>query len=336
MPAWGQILKEASELLQSQGPQTYDYLRRKYLGLLQQHTRRNVVLYTSRWTQTPSIPPEFVSIAEEDMEGFVEVFDGLPFSDGLDLILHLPGGSAEATEALVIFIRSRFTDVRVFIPHLAMSAATMLACSSDKIFMGRQSFLGPIDPQVLIVKDRNVQAVPVQAVKDQFELAKKECQDATKLPAWFPILQQFGPALLVQCDNALNLSKELVKTWLGKYMFQHDPQGAEKARKAAEILADHQRFKTHARHIDREMARSFGLIVNDLEADPILEDLVLSVFHASSLTFNATAAAKIIENHRNRAWVKHLPIAAVMPGPGPGPAPQPPPPSASPPPPGIT
>jgi ClpP class serine protease len=31
-----------------------------------------------------------------------------------------------------------------------MSAATMLACSANKIVMGKHSFLGPIDPQFII------------------------------------------------------------------------------------------------------------------------------------------------------------------------------------------
>jgi hypothetical protein len=319
VPTWGDILKEANQLLPISGPQTFDILRRKYLSQLNQHTGRSTILYETRWTQTPSVPPEFVSITEEEMEGFMEVLTGLPTEKGLDIILHSPGGSPEATEALVTFIRSHFKHVRVIIPHLAMSAATMLGCSSERMVMGKQSFIGPIDPQIIIVNDRGVQSVPVQAIKDQFELGKEECKEPSRLPAWFPILQQYGPAMLVQCDNALNLSKELVRNWLTKYMFHGDPKASEKAKKISDILADHQRFKTHNRHIDREQARSFGLVIEDLEKDPTLEDLVLSVFHATSLTFNATPTAKLIENHLGKAWVKQLLTQqVVVQGPKPG------------------
>ncbi len=79
------------------------------------------------------------------MQGFMEVIRGLP-GDGLDLVLHSPGGSAEATEGLVTYIRSKYDNVRVIVPHLAMSAATMLACSANRILMGKHSYLGPIDP----------------------------------------------------------------------------------------------------------------------------------------------------------------------------------------------
>jgi len=87
-------------------------------------------------------------MVEEDTYGFMEVFHGLK-GEGLDLILHMPGGATEATEGLVSYMRSKFKDVRVIVPHAAMSAATMLACSSDKIIMAKHSFIGPIDPQLI-------------------------------------------------------------------------------------------------------------------------------------------------------------------------------------------
>ena len=45
-----------------------------------------------------------------------------------------------------------------------------------------------------------------------------------------------------------------------------------------------------------------------LEEDQQLQDLVLSVFHASTHTFNGTAAVKIIENHIGKAFIKLRPV----------------------------
>jgi len=262
------------------------------------------------------IPPQMMMINDEDIEGFMEVFDKLPSSEGLDIILHSPGGIAEATESIVTFIRSRFSDVRVFIPHAAMSAATMLACSANRIVMGAQSSIGPIDPQFTIVGEGGIQqSAPAQAILDQFKLAKKECRDPNNLPAWVPTLTQYGPALLVQCEEGLKLSKELVKTWLAKYMLHGQPRAATKAAMIAKRLADHKTFKTHARHIGRDQARSFGLVIDDLEADPTTEDYVLSVFHATSLTFTTSATTKLIENHLGRAWIRGVQIG-IVPTPG--------------------
>ena len=53
-------------------------------------------------------------------------------------------------------------------------------------------------------------SVPAQAIIDQFRMAQKECKVPEQLNSWFPILEQYGPALITQCDNAIKLSEELV------------------------------------------------------------------------------------------------------------------------------
>jgi len=153
--------------------------------------------------------------------------------------------------------------------------------------------------------------VPAQAVLDQFELGKKQLQDPTKLGAWLPILGQYGPALLVQCKNALDLSKELVCQWLAEYMLAKADEPNQKAEYIAGYLSNHVNFKTHARHIDKNRAREIGLLIEDLEDDQEFQDLVLSAFHAMSHTFSATSSVKIIENHLGKAFIKHNNITIV-------------------------
>ncbi len=233
----------------------------------------------------------------------MEVIHGLSNS-ALDLIIHSPGGSAEVTEALVSYIRTKFTNVRVIVPQAAMSAATMLACSADTIMMGKHSSLGPIDPQFILSTQIGIQSVPAQAILDQFDKAKEECQDPKLLGRWLPILSQYGPALLVQCENAIDLSETLLKQWLEQYMFFGEQKASKKAQKIAQYLSDHKRFKSHARHIPREKAKELGLKIEDLEKDQTIQDLILSVFHATTHTFNATSAVKIIENHNGKAFIK--------------------------------
>ena len=120
----------------------------------------------------------------------MEVSYGLESDDGLDLILHSPGGSPEAAEAIVSYLRSRFTNIPVIVPQLAMSAATMIACAANEIVLGKHSSLGPTDPQILIPTSLGIRAVPAQAVLDQFDRAQMECADPAKLSAWLPMLSQ--------------------------------------------------------------------------------------------------------------------------------------------------
>ena len=307
MPIWSEILAELGETIQtSGGGADYDGVRRKYLQQLNEHTGRNIILYASGWLQKPQVPSEEVIISDEDIHGLMEVSYGLQGTD-LDLILHSPGGYPESAEALVSYLRSRFSHIRIIVPQLAMSAASMIACSADEIVLGKHSFLGPTDPQIRLPSGTDLTLVPAQAVLDQFDKAKEECIDPEKLSAWLPMLSQYGPSLLARCETALDLSRELVKAWLANYMFKKDPDNMEKASRIAAWLADHQHFKSHDRHIPRTDLRRQELKVEDLENDEKLQDLSLSAFHATVHTFTGAPVVKIVENHTGRAFIKGIP-----------------------------
>jgi len=328
MPTWSEILNELNQLIQTRNDHPFDTVRRRYLTQLSQYTGRNCILYATNWTQ-PARDPYSITINEEDIQGLMEVIHGLQ-GRNLDLILHSPGGSAESASAIVSYLRSKFEDIRIFIPHAAMSAATMISCSANKIVMGRHSFIGPIDPQFILQTPLGVMSVPAQTILDQFEMAKTQCRDPQLLGAWLPILSQYGPALLVQSQNAIALSRKYASDWLTQYMF-HDMGDRDQARATAESIADrlsnHALFRSHAHHINRDEARNFGLKVDDLETDQHLQDLVLSVFHATTHTFNGTPVLKIIENQNGKAFMKAAPLPIqpqVQPPQPPPPPPQPP------------
>lgn len=310
MPIWSEILRELDQSTPQGSPPDFDGVRRKYLAGLHRHTGRNVVLYASGWLQK-EVLPALTSINDEDIHALMEVTSGLKGTN-LDLILHSPGGSLEAAEGIVSYLRSRFQHIRVIVPELAMSAATMISCAANEVLMGKHSFLGPIDPQILVSTPLGQRYVPAQAVLDQFDKAQRECQDPRKLSAWLPMLSQYGPDLLVQCEMSISLSKELVKTWLGAYMFAGIEDLSEREGRAQSVstwLAKHTTFKSHSRHLPRPLLLEKGLFVSPLENDEELQDLSLSVFHATTHTFGGTGATKIVENHLGRAFIKshHVP-----------------------------
>lgn len=304
MPTWSGILRELVETSQQGGPPNYDAVRRKYLARLHSHSERNVILYASAWLQRHDVPDTLVSIVDEDIQALMEVVHGLKGAH-LDLVLHSPGGSPEAAEAIVSYLRSRFDHVRVIVPQYAMSAATMIACAANEIVLGKHSFLGPTDPQLLLETQLGRRLAPAQAILDQFDQAQRECQDPARLAAWLPTLSQYGPDLLVRCEAFLAMSRELVEAWLQNYMFKDRQDASQTAKAVAEWLADHKVFGSHSRHISRSALEKKGLFVLPLENDETLQDLSLSVFHATTHTFAATPAVKIVENHTGRAFIKH-------------------------------
>ena len=308
MPSWGQILQELTSLPLQPVPNVskFDYVRRKYLGIMHALEGRAVIVYATRWalpnTGQP-IPPSMLTIAINDMQGFMEALDNVTETQ-LDLLLHSPGGSAEAAEAIVKYLRVKFEHIRVFVPHMAMSAATMIACAADEIVMGAHSFIGPIDPQLQMQTSLGVRSVPAQALVEQFEKATIECQDPAKMRAWLPMLSQYGPDLLVTCQNLSALSRDLVSSWLAQYMLKGRRHKQVKADAIANWLSDHGTFKTHGRPISRDQARAKGMKITYLETDQALQDAVLSVHHATAHTFTNTPLAKLIENHAGKAYME--------------------------------
>lgn len=300
MPTWGEILTEINESASVNGTPDFDGVRRRYLTEMNRLTGRAVILYATAWFESRPIPPAELQIGLPDIQGFMETVANIG-ERKLDLILHSPGGSAEAAESLVEYLRQRFSRIRVFVPVAAMSAATMMALSADELFMGQHSQLGPIDPQFIINTPEGPRSAPAKAILNQFELAKRECRETENLAAWIPILRTYAPGLLTQCEDSQKLAADIVAGWLERYMMNGEKDAAEKSRKIAERFADYESFRSHGRQVGREQAREIGLKVVNLEDDDKLRDAVLSIHHAAMHTFSGTPAQKIIENHNGRA-----------------------------------
>ena len=312
MPAWSEIVREIDTALKRKCPAPHDFVRRQYLNKLHSHTGRDIILYASGWIQHPKATPEAVSIVEEDIQAFMEVNHGLR-GNQLDLILHSPGGSPEIAQAIVSYLRDRYSHIRVIVPTLAMSAATMIACSADEIVLGKHSFLGPTDPQLLLPTPLGMRMASAQEILEQFYMAQRECADPKKLSAWLSMLNQYGPDLLVRCKTAVEMSRNLVENWLKNYMFKGEDNSSAKAKSIADWLTNCRNFMSHSQHINRQEIDSKGLKTIHLEDDSKLQDLSLSVFHATMRVFEESACVKIVENHAGRAFIKHQVSVAVAP-----------------------
>jgi len=303
MPTWGKIFGEIETQIKGGDLLALDSARNKYLRNLSEYTKRNTIIYATRWTSGDA-PPNLVSINDEDVLAFMETIAGL-HGNNLDLILHTGGGSAEATDAIVSYLRQKFSNITIIIPQAAMSAGTMLACSADKIIMGKHSSIGPIDPQFILQTSVGIQALPAHAILEQFKKAQDDCRDNPRnLNSWLPMLSQYGPALLVRCQDQIDFGKELVKNWLNSYMFKNEE--TSKPATIADFLSKHSNFKTHGKHISAVKAKDLGLKIEMLEDNQDLQDKVLSAFHATMHAFSRTNTAKVVANQNGNCFLKQF------------------------------
>jgi ATP-dependent protease ClpP protease subunit len=295
MPNWSEIYNEVRR-----SGHTTDSVRRKHLKKLAKLTGRNVITYYSGWLQKKKslvgTALEF-EISDRDKNGFMSVINNMDRSKGLDLLLHTPGGDIAAVESLIDFLRQMFgVNIRAIIPQMAMSAGSLIACACKEIVMGPQSNIGPFDPQYM--------GVPAQAILTEFKRAAHDivANQATAY-IWQPAMGPFSLGKISVVENIVSMADELAKRVLVECMFVNDPSPSELAENVVRELGSHAATALHSRHIHRAKAKAIGLKIVDLDEDKRLQDAVLSVHHATMITFDQARAIKIIENHEGSAYI---------------------------------
>jgi len=297
MPSWAEVEQEIIALANQGDPTPIHTVRRKYLKALSDKTGRTSIVYYSGWLSAPAFLPSHV-INDEDKAGFMQAAHKVAHVSGLDLILHTPGGSVTAAESIVDYLHKVFDgDIRVIVPQIAMSAGTMIACASKQILMGRQSNLGPIDPQI--------NGLPAYDVLSEFDRAIAEsAANPGAAQMWQTIIGKYHPTFLSSCEHAIALSKEIVQKWLEDGMLSAEPDANLRAKNIVQSLSSRDDNREHARHIHAERCREIGLNIAALEDDQDIQDLVLTVHHACSQTLARMNVAKLIENNLGACYLR--------------------------------
>lgn len=294
MPNWDQVRSDISTVGSG-----HDVIRRQYLKQLSEQTGRNTIIYYSGWLEKSMLASQGLTgfeVNDSDKNGFMATIHKLDRNLGLDLLLHTPGGNVAATESLVDYLRSMFSDIRVIVPQLAMSAGTMIALSSNRVVMGKHSSLGPIDPQF--------GGLPAHGIVEEFNRAKKEIQeDPSTIPVWQPIIAKYNPTLIGEAEKAISWANQMVKSWLENWMFDGHTDATHKAERIVSELGSHALTLSHDRHISAAKATEYGVNIEMLEDDQDLQDMVLAVHHATIQTLGETPAMKIIENQEGIAQI---------------------------------
>ncbi|NSY10850.1 S49 family peptidase [Agrobacterium vitis] len=303
MPAWGELVESVGQLPdEKKGPWLISNLQSSLQEVSRIRGGRNVLFYASSWLQKPMLPSVLVQIMHEDINGFMTSIHGMDWSRGLTLILHTPGGAINAAETIVAYLQSKFPEIETIVPVYAMSAGTMITLGTDRVIMGRQSQLGPIDPQMPMGNS----SVSARAIVEQFSRAQQDISGNPMLAhLWAPVLQTFGPALLTEALNALSFGERLVGSWLKQRMFSARADRDIHSELVAKFFNDASQHLSHGRRIDRDEVRGQDIPVTDLEDDQDLQEYVLTAYHVMTILFEMSPASKTIFSNSGRTWIKN-------------------------------
>ena len=291
MPSWSNILNQV-QALSNEGAEL-NKIRSTYLAQISSITGRNIISYYSCWLKTPGAPNSLVS--DQDMNAFMNAVHGLDKSKGLDLLLHTPGGDLAATESLINYLRIIFSnDIRAIVPQISMSAGTIIALSCREIIMGKQSSLGPIDPQL--------GGVACQSVLEEFDTAVQEvAANPASAALWQVIFNKYTPTFITACKKSIEWSEKLMVDYLQSvYGTSFDVKPVKN------IFLNNKNSYSHNRHIPKDACKNVGLHIVDLENDQNLQEAVLSLHHTYMILFDKFSISKVVENQIGGCYVQQF------------------------------
>jgi hypothetical protein len=232
----------------------------------------------------------------------------------INLLIHSPGGDGTIAEKIIDMCRSYLAGdnrkLRVIVPNLAKSAATILALGADEILMGHVSELGPIDPQIPIIVSGATTLVSAFALVEARDKLMKEISKAVlRNQPTIGLLQQLASLNIPftdEMENQIGFAKKTAITLLDKFMLQKRfPQTKVRSKKAAEIaekLLSKQLFPVHGHYISGPTAKNLGLEVEVIDKDDELWQKIWEYYIRAEVQMNfpatvpGTIKAKLFES----------------------------------------
>lgn len=266
---------------------------------------RPLLLYVGNVVKPMRTP---VSIVLSDDLPFSEMVRAVPAeARAVDILLLTPGGLAQQVSLFVSKLRPRFESVSFIVPNMALSAGTIWCLSGDEIWMTKDGYLGPIDPQVS-GKDGNF--LPAQAIiglLQEIQRVGDENIQKGQSPPWsyVELLRNMDPKELGNAWAMTDYSIQLASEYLTKYKFSDWPthrdgrpvtpeERTAQALSVAQTLCNHGKWKVHSHGITRDVARQeLGIRISHPETVPAFDRALRRLWALLYFSLEASKVAKM-------------------------------------------
>lgn len=242
-----------------------------------------------------------IALDQDDYYNVFNILRVIP-DKKLDYYIETPGGSGNAAEEIVKFLRSRFDEVNFVISGEAKSAGTIMALSGDEIMMTETGSLGPIDAQISIGRRFDSAHDYLEWVKEKYEDAK----NTGRLNAFDAvIISKINPGELRGIEHAYAYAKDLVRSWLPKYKFKNwtvtettqtpvtDEMKVKVAEKIADDLCNHGLWRDHGRSLKVSQLLEIGLKVKLIDDKSEMAEIIYNIQTAIRMYFVISGASKL-------------------------------------------
>jgi hypothetical protein len=199
---------------------------------------------------------ESQGLYEDVIYGLQSMLRKLPASQGLDLILESHGGSIDSASTIASLCRERFGKLRVIIPFMAKSAATLIALTADERILTCFTQLGPVDPQVRHPQNPEMW-FPAHSIKEALEQVENTKDKIVKMA----MADKLDPFLIGAFRDAMAASKQYIEEVVERW---------DVPNKADIVSAFTDKYKSHGYPIDSKVLKSLN--VPFTSTDSAIED----------------------------------------------------------------
>jgi hypothetical protein len=239
------------------------------------------------------------SINSADVAALETVLKSVSGAQQINVLIHSPGGDGTVIEKMVEMCRAHLAGnnkkLRVIVPNVAKSAATLFALGADEILMGYLSELGPIDPQVPIVISGTTQFISALAfVESRDDLMKSISEAIAKNEPIAGYQQQLAGLNIPftrEMENQIGFAQKTAVSLLERYMLApkiRNPRSRRtKANQIAKKLLSKQLFPVRGHVISAETAKKeLELEVEILPQNDPLWELIWNYYVRTEIQMN--------------------------------------------------
>lgn len=260
-------------------------------------------------------PNSSAQMASDVISLIIQQIDAIPKDvSEVDFLIISNGGDPIVSSRIVGLLRERFSKIHVLVPFVAYSAATVLALGADDIVMHPYSNLGPVDPQLTVVKNDKGQRTDLrfssEDLRNYVEFVKDDIgiTDQAQLMTAFTSLSNEVGALNI---GSAKRSQQLMIT-LSERMLETHMKDQNKAHDIAKHL--NSSYYHHGYAVSRSEAKKMGLKIK--EPDKTLEELLWKVWIDFSLEMKCDIPydplSEIMKNPQSREQA----MSFIPPAPG--------------------
>jgi len=210
---------------------------------------------------------------------FSELKDTFKQCDKLDIIIDSGGGNIHAAYNLAMLLRKYSKkELNFIIPRWAKSAATLLVCGGDYIYMTPVAELGPLDPQIEVfspLEDRLERFSPLD-IESTLDLIRGEFKKGNEKLARGLISRLQFPLTLGSFKKSLDIGKQYLIKLLSTKMLS-----SSSSKKKVEKIADNltKGYASHEFCVNIDEAKAMGLKVKEIQNDYL--DIIWEIHNLS-------------------------------------------------------